>query len=855
MFRRRGDDAEKGTFINPAERPESDENHESYGPKREIPLKGYLHIFSSQSSIQFKHPHFYKPSQWVYGGATTYRNKDSMLRYREGKLDDRYISPFNGRTEKLTVQAVDTIYDDSSSHATWNRTFVRNISPFHLRIANWPASHIPYDAEKVTKTQLALLCLKYLPAAMALVLVIGFPGNVEGEVRNGGRYDCFPYKFHGYSKVARNMLEEKAAKKHTDHAPQKTNPVSNRLLHPRYLCVIRDLASPTLGEVDRVSVDDWIAENQSNKGPLPYLFISYFTGQFPSESQSHCQLLIDIAEKAARAEGLSAFWIGCSCMPDSDQLQDDIFRLSDVIRGAKAVAIIVGPHADHDPRMPLPTRDIMLRQWGERLWTFPEVLLSPARKPIVVYTADDLDDHSSPLILEKNQLAPLVWKDQNASRQLIDHYEGNLILSRLELVTLGLQCLYSRQHGKYMQGDHSYALMGLLRVRPEVDQTDSDFQAFARLSLANDSDLLLERLACILPKNPTQAWHNMDDAYEVNLWDIYPTCQIAGIGEDNTIIVDGARGANVRWKSFASVNVRRRWSWTRLLVRLMLHTASLAVLIGGVMLWIAHRLKKDEHWIADHYTIPWGVTTDSRERRTFELVQYIVRLIIDDRVIKGWGIVFVLYSVPMLFVAPKLIHTLYGGKLWNTQPWLFGFEGYLPIDQIEFLIFGDRKGRLRWHPFGSPLSRHEVDDEYEDGHCIAVDPTTHADVRDLVERAQKSQLGEQKIFTLVDTNTMTVTLFEAARPPICFLLLGSEGGMQRAVGCSYDWTSGTLYRETVLRMETSCKDKMDLVSRARISLEKKTKGPKPSPAPPKPKGIRRRSGKPSPPSLSMARTL
>ena len=88
---------------------------------------------------------------------------------------------------------------------------------------------------------------------------------------------------------------------------------------------------------------------------------------------------------------------------------------------------------------------------------------------------------------------------------------------------------------------------------------------------------------------------------------------------------------------------------------------------------------------------------------------------------------------------------------------------------------------------------------------------------------------------------MTVTLFQATRPPVCFLLLGSEGGMQRAVGCSYDWTTGTLYRETVLRMETSCKDKMDLVSRARIGLEKKIKGPSIIAAPPKPKRMKRKS--------------
>jgi hypothetical protein len=139
---------------------------------------------------------------------------------------------------------------------------------------------------------------------------------------------------------------------------------------------------------------------------------------------------------------------------------------------------MVGPSAEE----PYSTDDetnmigIRLRQWGNRVWTFPEVLLSPKSEPIRVYNAGS-DSH---LELEKNQFAQLVWPDKEVSRQLIDHYEGNLILSRLELVTIALECLHSRQHGKMLQGDHSYALMGLLLVRPEVDETDSDFQAFAR---------------------------------------------------------------------------------------------------------------------------------------------------------------------------------------------------------------------------------------------------------------------------------------------------------------------------------------------------------------------------------------
>ena len=54
---------------------------------------------------------------------------------------------------------------------------------------------------------------------------------------------------------------------------------------------------------------------------------------------------------------------------------------------------------------------------------------------------------------------------------------------------------------------------------------------------------------------------------------------------------------------------------------------------------------------------------------------------------------------------------------------------------------------------------------------------------------------------------MTVTLFEAVPPPVTVVSCGEEGGMQQALLCSQDWTTGTLYRETVLRMETRVWDK------------------------------------------------
>jgi hypothetical protein len=65
---------------------------------------------------------------------------------------------------------------------------------------------------------------------------------------------------------------------------------------------------------------------------------------------------------------------------------------------------------------------------------------------------------------------------------------------------------------------------------------------------------------------------------------------------------------------------------------------------------------------------------------------------------------------------------------------------------------------------------------------------------------------------------MTVTLFKARRPPVALIIGGSEGGMKRALACSYDVTTGTLYREAVLRVPTRIVDKMFSLQRVRLGL-------------------------------------
>ena len=223
------------------------------------------------------------------------------------------------------------------------------------------------------------------------------------------------------------------------------------------------------------------------------------------------------------------------------------------------------------------------------------------------------------------------------------------------------------------------------------------------LSLANNSDQLLERLICILPKNPNAPWHSLDDAYHAKLWDILPQeTSISGIGTDDTIILDGCKAANIRWKSFTPVAHSRIFSWKRWISARLLH-------LSGYVFWIS-----------------------------------IILMVFVPPI----GILLFIYSLILIGLSPWLLRVLYLGKFWRTQGWFFGFEGYMDIDTIERQIFGARLGRMKWSAYSSPLSRHHKNVH---GECVPDDPCSDPDTAALVERAKYAKPGEQRVFTLVDT--------------------------------------------------------------------------------------------------------
>lgn len=160
--------------------------------------------------------------------------------------------------------------------------------------------------------------------------------------------------------------------------------------------------------------------------------------------------------------------------------------MSDIIREAQTTIVITLGSRGENP-------NDAVKDWGKRVWTLPEMLLGKSSDIIVIKCGlGDADEtiyetgefrripfSTTKETFSKISFAPFAWDDAPIARQLVDHFNG-FSLSRLELLDIALECFKARTLKPKYPGDHIYAMMGLLRVRPLVDTEDSAFQAFAR---------------------------------------------------------------------------------------------------------------------------------------------------------------------------------------------------------------------------------------------------------------------------------------------------------------------------------------------------------------------------------------
>src|SRR5688572_23407946 len=99
------------------------------------------------------------------------------------------------------------------------------------------------------------------------------------------------------------------------------------------------------------------------------------------------------------------------------------------------------------------------------------------------------------------------------------------------------------------------------------------------MSFPQDSEKFIERLICLLPKTPDEDWELMTDQYECSVWDIYPDMQVCAVGENDTVIIDGAKGAQIQWDTFTNPSTEKGESFKRRLVRFVLRYMGLFLMV------------------------------------------------------------------------------------------------------------------------------------------------------------------------------------------------------------------------------------------------------------------------------------
>lgn len=134
---------------------------------------------------------------------------------------------------------------------------------------------------------------------------------------------------------------------------------------------------------------------------------------------------------------------------------------------------------------------------------------------------------------------------------------------------------------------------------------------------------------------------------------------------------------------------------------------------------------------------------------------------------------------------------LFGGKISQISPWLLGFEGVMPIKELERIVFGNSRSRLTYEPSSTPFCKRDAQER------LSREPSWVATGSD----SPRLPRGH-RFFTLVYTGQLTVSIISAVRPPSVALICGREGGMLRTLLCHYERSNKCLYRETVMRMES-----------------------------------------------------
>ena len=590
----------------------------------------------------------------------------------------------------------------------------------------------------------------------------GWPGRKSFK----DEYPRYLMNFWGQMWAARSQMEysrfEKLQAKNPMPTPAGFNatvPSVTHALRPRKLVIYRD--------------NDWgHCEDPSIIINYRFIAISYRQrdvfehgtdeeGRRREEEQR--KHFIDSVRATTLQCGMRAYWLDLECLGASAEEKNiDLYRMADIYRGANFTLITIGKSDDEHSIQ-------SWKSWGGRVWTLPEALLSRGLRYRI-----GIDGPVLPITL--HELANKAYEHYSEETAIINAYSGKDPLERLERLTLLKSAIWRRgsaalppvspprdaerpmlslrsqptviENPSY-PAERVYALMGFYEHRIMPSRLETELQALARLSMANDSDRMAERMVSMLPRiiQREACWYADNDLYGSRLWDIEPEINVVGVTENGALVLDGCRAAAIRWKGFPEVSFETTESFRRTLAGLTPIILPLVALYGG----------------------PWMQRHES----------YI-----------SAGTIIASCALFLHLFGPILVAYSISGRILNTQPWLIGVKGVLSPEEAADRVYGaslsrHRHRRLLYTPSGSLFSR-PSEDEIREGLHIQ-----YEEVRDL---------QRDDVYTLIDTCSTTIYYFTAERPPTVCLFTGREGGLGRFVLCSENCTANELHKETVLRM-------------------------------------------------------
>jgi len=243
------------------------------------------------------------------------------------------------------------------------------------------------------------------------------------------------------------------------------------------------------------------------------------------------------------------------------------------------------------------------------------------------------------------------------------------------------------------------------------------------------------------PAGHTEAWHYMADAYGCSAWDVDPYVQVAGICDNDSVVLDGAYGASIRWKSFHPVGFTRLFSWRRFFAAFLIQYNGW-ILVAGSM-WLDSivgpmiRAAAARSAAASSSGSSTNFSFSSSSSSSFDAI-YLAY----NSLPLFFAIIFVVIGVATFFCTPLLIRLLLGGQFRSVEAALFGVEGYIDPATAERSIFGTARGRMGWSTNGSPLSRSYLNDK---GELVGVDPLRDPTVAEKVDHAKVAMPGSKRV--------------------------------------------------------------------------------------------------------------